>query len=285
MCLVNKLFEQTGIEEAIQQIQSVSGGSINDSYWIQTASQQYFMKVHTDSPQDFFHIEKTGLDQIRSTKTIHVPEVINYSDEQGEAYLLMEWVEGKQTSKTDVMLGRNLALMHQQTNSKHGFYSDTYIGTLPQTNAMCASWVDYYRDFRLKNQLELGIQTKRIHGVRREKLERLMERLDELLPNDVSASYLHGDLWGGNWLVGPKGVPYLIDPSFLYGHRLFELAFTELFGGFSQTFYNEYNEVYPIDSYYKDIKEIYQLYYLLVHLNLFGEMYGASVDRILNRYS
>lgn len=104
MCLVNKLFEQTGIEEAIQQIQSVSGGSINDSYWIQTASQQYFMKVHTDSPQDFFHIEKTGLDQIRSTKTIHVPEVINYSDEQGEAYLLMEWVEGKQTSKTDVML-------------------------------------------------------------------------------------------------------------------------------------------------------------------------------------
>ncbi|MBR7553439.1 fructosamine kinase family protein [Allobacillus sp. GCM10007491] len=285
MCLVNELFEQTGIEEEIQQVKSVSGGSINDSYQIQTAKNQFFMKVHTNAPQDFFHIEKTGLEKIRSTKTIQVPKVIHYSDEPGRAFLLMEWIDGVQTSKTDVMLGRDLARLHQQTNSKHGFCSDTYIGTLTQKNAMSVSWVDYYRDYRLRNQLELGIETGTIQDVRRKKLEMLMERLDTLLPNDVDASYLHGDLWGGNWLVGPNGIPYLIDPSFLFGHRLFELAFTELFGGFSEAFYKAYNDVYPIDSNYNDMKEIYQLYYLLVHLNLFGEVYGASVDRIINRYN
>ncbi len=96
---------------------------------------------------------------------------------------------------------------------------------------------------------------------------------------------MHGDLWSGNWLYNNEGVPYLVDPSFLYGDRHFELAFTYLFGGFSEAFYQGYKNVGTIEDYFDDVKPLYQLYYLLVHLNIFGEMYGSSVDSVLNHYS
>lgn len=86
-------------------------------------------------------------------------------------------------------------------------------------------------------------------------------------------------------MAGKNGLPYLIDPSVLYGDHEFEIAFTELFGGFSREFYNAYQTVFPLSPDYQVRKEIYQLYYLLVHLNMFGEAYGPSVDRILKKYT
>lgn len=116
-------------------------------------------------------------------------------------------------------------------------------------------------------------------------MEKLLENLDKWVPDKVEPSYLHGDLWGGNWLSGPGGEPYVIDPSFLYGDRHFELAFTEVFGGYSSEFYQAYQDRFPLSPYYEDVKPLYQLYYLLVHLNMFGEAYGRSVDTILKRYT
>lgn len=86
-------------------------------------------------------------------------------------------------------------------------------------------------------------------------------------------------------MIGKEGNPYLIDPSILYGDHELDIAFTELFGGFSQRFYDSYTSVLPLSDTYNDKKELYQLYYLLVHLNMFGESYGSSVDRILKRYT
>lgn len=166
----------------------------------------------------------------------------------------------------------------------HGFQNDTYIGLLPQPNELLANWLEYYRDYRLGSQINQGIERGVITGKRREKLERLMDRLDEWIPSFVEPSYLHGDLYGGNWIIGPGGEPFIVDPSFLYGDRHFEIAFTEVFGGFSQKFYDAYNEVFPLRPDYEDIKQIYQLYYLLAHLNLFGETFGSRVDGILDYY-
>lgn len=113
---------------------------------------------------------------------------------------------------------------------------------------------------------------------------RLLEKLDTWIPNNPKSSTLHGDLWGGNWMTGKGGVPYLIDPSILFGDHEFEMAFTELFGGFSQRFYDAYHSVFPLSPEYETRKELYQLYYLLAHLNMFGESYGGSVDRIVRKY-
>jgi len=96
---------------------------------------------------------------------------------------------------------------------------------------------------------------------------------------------LHGDLWGGNWLVTDMGEAALIDPAVYYVDREAELAFTELFGGFPSQFYAAYNEVWPLESGYGERKELYNLYHLLNHLNLFGESYGGSVDAILRKFS
>jgi len=242
------------------------------------------MKFHADAPPEFFKSEATGLRIIKETETISVPNFISYSDQPGQSFLLLEWIEGEKNERTEEVLGYKLAAFHQKSKTKHGLPTDTYIGYLPQPNDLVVSWLEYYRKYRLGNQLEIGIKKGAIADKRRARLEKLIERLDEWVPNIVEASPLHGDLYSGNWIVGPGGEPYLVDPSVLYGDRHFEIAFTEMFGGFPDRFYEAYNERYPLRDDYEDVKGIYQLFYLLAHLNMFGESYGPSVDRILTHY-
>ncbi|AUJ23765.1 fructosamine kinase family protein [Virgibacillus dokdonensis] len=279
-----KLLKQSGVKGNVTRVKKVSGGSINDAYLVETDAQRFFMKLNEASPARFFALEAKGLALIKSTNTMDVPDVIGYSDKEGESFLLLEWVNGHRTEHTDKLLGERLAAMHQTSGEQHGYSEATFIGTLQQPNSWYDSWLSYYRDCRLKTQLQIGIKRNVIHAQRREKLERLLVRLDRWIPNNISPAYLHGDLWGGNWIVGEHGIPYFIDPSFLFGDRHFDIAFTEVFSGFSTSFYEAYKATFPLADYYKDCKPLYQLFYLLVHLNLFGEVYGSNVDRILRYY-
>lgn len=280
-----KVALESGREHAeIVEMKRIPGGSINEAFYVKTKNAQFFMKFHADAPTQFFKSEATGLRIIKETKTISVPNYISYSDQPGKSFLLLEWIEGEENERTEETLGHKLAKFHQKTKTKHGLPANTYIGYLPQPNELVVSWLEYYRDFRLGNQLKIGIKKGAITGERRKRMETLLERLDEWVPNIVEASPLHGDLYSGNWIVGPGGEPYLVDPSVLYGDRHFEIAFTEMFGGFPDRFYEAYNESYPLRDDYEDVKDVYQLYYLLAHLNMFGESYGASVDRILTHY-
>lgn len=273
-----------GDNTLIQTTTRLFEGSINESYYVQTKEGQYFVKHHVNAPKDFFQLEAGGQQLIEQTKTISVPRVFAYSDKIGQAYLLLEWIEGERQRQTDERLGEELAQLHQCHHTHHGFLKDTYIGLLPQPNGLYTNWLTYYRDKKLMGQIDYGLSHKHIAGKRRKQLETLLERLDEWIPQDIHPSYLHGDLWGGNWIIGRAGKPFLIDPSFLYGDRHFELAFTELFGGFSQPFYDAYHAAYPLRDIYEDVKPLYQLYYLIVHLNIFGESYGSQIDAILERY-
>ncbi|WP_077324278.1 fructosamine kinase family protein [Virgibacillus siamensis] len=281
---------QTALHEAGDytkpfNIKQSHGGSINESYFVETEQQKYFIKFHPDAPDRFFELEAKGLELINGTNSISVPDVLAYSDVKGSAYLVLEWVEGTKKPQTEALLGDRIAQMHQATGKQHGFPDDTFIGLLPQPNGLFDNWLQYYRDRRLSAQLKLGIDRNRMTGNRRIRMEKLIDNLHNWVPDDVAPSYLHGDLWGGNWLTGKDGEPYVIDPSFLFGDRHFELAFTELFGGYSADFYQAYKKRFPVMRDYEDIKPLYQLYYLLVHLNIFGEMYGGAVDAILKRYA
>lgn len=268
----------------IKEIKPIKGGSINEAFYVRTGDSQYFMKFHADSPKDFFKSEAIGLRLLKETNTVSVPNYLSYSDQHGSAFLLLEWIEGEATIDTQTTLGRKVAKLHQTIGRMHGFHNDTYIGLLPQPNKLLPNWLEYFRTYRLQSQIEQGIDRGVVSGDRAVKLEKLIERLDEWVPTFVEPSHLHGDLYSGNWIVGPGGEPYLVDPSFLYGDRQFDMAFTELFGGFSETFYDAYNEVFPLREDYEDVKPLYQLYYLLAHLNLFGESYGGQVDAIISRY-
>ncbi len=265
-------------------VKPIQGGSINEAYYVQTEEAEYFMKFHPESPKGFFKSEAIGLRIIKETGTISVPNYLSYSDQPGNAFLLLEWINGKKVSQTEEIFGQKLAELHQTFGPMHGFKEDTYIGLLPQPNELKANWLEYYRDFRLQSQLNQGIENGLIDGQRRQRMETLLGRLDEWIPRFVEPSHLHGDLYNGNWIVGPGGAPYLVDPSFLFGDRHFEIAFSELFGGLPKKFYESYHESFPLREDYEDIKELYQLYYLLAHLNLFGESYGSSVDHILAKY-
>ncbi|SHM63955.1 fructosamine kinase family protein [Gracilibacillus kekensis] len=272
----------------IKMIQSVSGGDINQAYFVETAEQTYFIKTNKQVPADFFQVEAEGLDRIRDTKTIHVPEVFHYdiAHNDEEIYLLMEWVEGEKHTSTGKWLGEDLAALHStHVGKQYGLDSSTFVGEIRQENLLFDNWLDYYREQRLQPQMNLAISKGRMSGKRLERMEQLLSRLDQYIPSKPRVSLLHGDLWGGNWLAGLKGTPYLIDPSIVYGDPLFEIAFTELFGGFPGEFYASYQSILPLADYYEDIKPLYQLFYLMVHLNLFGEGYGTSVDRILKHYT
>ena len=136
----------------------------------------------------------------------------------------------------------------------------------------------------MKGQLEQGRTRGFVRGQREALLVKLLEQLHHWIPTQPKKSILHGDLWVGNWMVSTRGTPYLIDPAILYGNHEFELAFTALFGGFHDVFYEAYQSIFPLSLEYDEWKEIYQLYNLLVHLNVFGESYGGAVDRILRTY-
>ena len=133
--------------------------------------------------------------------------------------------------------------------------------------------------------MELARRNGVLNATRASMLERVMSRLAEWIDEGTCApSLLHGDLWGGNFLIGSNGEPVLIDPAVYYGEREAEIAFTELFGGFGSKFYAAYKSTWPLAHGYADRRDLYNLYHLLNHLNLFGEGYGASVDSILQRF-
>lgn len=284
--IIQKALRQLSDHSDLTHISPVSGGSINQTYRIDTAKQTYFAKINRPVSETFFSKEINGLIAIKQSNTLPVPEVYGtfYEKETKTALLLLEWIEGTETGKTIQQLGRGLAQLHQVRGQAFGFDEDNLIGTLPQPNPWTQNWLSFYRDQRLKVQYELGIQQHTITGKRREQLENLMDQLKRWVPEQVKYSLIHGDLWGGNWLTGPNGTPYLIDPAVCFAHHEMEIAFTELFGGFPASFYDYYQEIMPLDASYPERKPLYQLYYLLVHLNVFGVSYGASVDRILNRY-
>lgn len=284
--LFQKALKAISDDTPIQDIKPMSGGCINRAYRVQTGQRTYFIKTNDHVPHDFFKKEADGLALIRATATIHVPEVYYYNEPMnGEPVILvMEWIEGERSEQTDAALGHGLAQLHLKRGYFFGLKYQNYIGELKQYNGLFRTWLDYFREQRLLQQIETAKALGRMPTERLHSLMKLLDRLDRYIPEVVRPSLLHGDLWSANVLAGPNGVPYLIDPAVLYGHDEFEMAYTELFGGFTQNFYDAYYDINPLAADYLDRRPLYQLFYLLAHLNISGETYGPKVDEIVSRY-
>lgn len=259
----------------------INGGDINQAYRIDTTTESYFLKYHPGLTTAFFQAEVNGLKELRPF--VRVPEVYRVGAISSGAFLLMEWIEPGEGDQRD--LGRAVAELHRQAADEFGFYEDNYIGVLPQVNAQSSSWVDYYLTCRLDVQVELA----KLHNVwNNEREERYLHLKEDLWYNwrklNVTPCLLHGDLWSGNAFFTAQGQPVLVDPAVSYGDREMDIAMSQLFGGFRAEFFETYQELFPLAEGWQERLPIYQLYYLLVHLNQFGESYGGAVDRILARF-
>lgn len=278
---INKLFASFDILNGATKITSLSGGQINEAYHVKTIDGDYFLKYNPNVAPDFFAFERDGLERIKATGTIKVPDVYGMT----ENALLLEWIDAGHHPRTSHQLGEQLAALHLVQQSHYGLDRDGYIGELHQPNILTTNWLDYYKNYRLMPQRHLGIKQQRLTGLRLKRLDDCLMRLDQYIDPSPGASLLHGDLWHGNYLSTKTGTPVLIDPAICVGDKDFELAYTELFGGFDQGFYDAYYSILPQSDNSPDVLPLYQLFYLLVHLNIFGESYGPHVDRILKRYS
>jgi fructosamine-3-kinase len=285
--LSDKLAEVLGAR--IQHAEAVYGGDINQAACVECGGTPYFIKWNASAPPAMFPAEAHGLQLLASADAIRVPAVIAQGDADGAcpAFLVLEWIEtGGRRSEADTMehFGAGLAELHRYTAALHGLDRDNFIGRLPQPNVQMASWAEFYRERRIGFQMELARQRGRLPGRREALLNRLMDRLPDLLDDAaIPPSLMHGDLWGGNYLADDQGEAVLIDPAVCYGHREMDLAMSELFGGFSPRFYEAYFDAYPAPG-YPERRALYQLYYVLAHLNLFGESYGGRVDSIAEHY-
>lgn len=284
---VEAALRAAGDDSPIDSASTVSGGDINDATRITTARGAYFVKSHRNPPPGFFACEARGLRLLAAASAdagagIMVPEVMGAGDD----FLVLRWIDrGDKAEAAAESLGRGLALIHQIRQPGYGLDHDNYIGRLPQPNSPTDSWVSFYHDRRIGEQVRQAEANGLMPARRRAGLERLMARLGEFIDEGAcQPSLLHGDLWGGNWLATAAGQPVLIDPAVYVGDREADLAMTALFGGFPRRFYDAYNEAFPLAAGWQERQPLYQLYYLLCHLNLFGEGYGGGVDRIVRGY-
>ena len=280
-----------GMEMQISERTRVFGGDANDTYRLTLKDGTgLFMKVNTVQMLSSFEAEAEGLLAIAQTGKIGTPKVLAIgTDPEGFSFLLQELlVPGQKIREYWERLGAELAAMHfapipPESRKGFGFAADNFIGAGKQINTWNSSWIDFFRECRLMPQLRAaeGYLDKKD----RTRASSLLDHLDRYLIEPTSPSLIHGDLWAGNVMTGPDGKAWIIDPAIYYGHPEADIAMTELFGGFAPAFYNSYFDCANTAPGYSDRKDLYNLYHLLNHLNLFGTAYLSQVRRILRRYS
>ena len=262
----------------------VHGGCINRCWRWETSSGTVFVKEAPPAGQDMLEAERHGLLELRAAGAIRVPEPLAAGGFDGGAFLALEWIDfGPSDSAADECLGEQLAVLHRHRADRYGLDRDNTIGSTPQTNAWDGDWVRFLRERRLGFQLELAARNG--HGARlQERGRRLLDCLDVFFATYHPApSLLHGDLWGGNRGTDTAGRPVIYDPAVYYGDREADIAMTRLFGGFGPRFYSAYVAAWPLDQAAGTRRDLYNLYHVLNHLNLFGGSYRAQAEGMIDR--
>lgn len=275
--------------QSILRVTSIGGGCIAHACRVTTASVDYFLKYGNQTVAATFAAEAEGLQALRKAASpLQIPDVVATQAGIAElpGFLLLTWLETHPLSKTGwETLGTGLAELHAYTNTRYGFDNHNFIGASPQVNDWHRDWPTFFRTQRLAPQIRQARTTGRWRTRWNPFVERLYAKLPALLPTTPPASLLHGDLWNGNVLGLAKGQAALIDPAVYYGDHETDLAMSELFGGFAPRFYDAYAEAWPLEADYAERRDLYNLYHLLNHLNLFGSSYAGSVERILRRFA
>lgn len=270
------------LNDVIVSHKPLTGGDINEVFFLETNKQKLVIKINAaDSYSNMFHAEEQGLAMLSSSNTFKIPNVKILGQYKNRAFLLLEYIEsGLKKPDFSEQFGRTLAALHQQTTTNFGLDIDNYIGSLPQYNCKRETASTFYIEQRLLPQLELAEK----NGFAFQKKDEFLKNIEDIIPNEPP-SLIHGDLWNGNFLVTNTGAPCLIDPAVCYASREMDIAMMHLFGGFSSIIFESYNEAFKLSNGWMDRLALWQLYYLLVHLNIFGSSYYNQVTTIITKFS
>ncbi len=281
--IARSLQHATGRPFEADGAQSIGGGSINTAWRLETSEGPVFLKTNARGVCDMFAAEAEGLQELTVAECVRVPGVISYGVNGEHAWIAMEWIDqATDRGRAEVAFGERLAHQHRVTAARFGWHRDNTIGSTPQRNGWSDDWIEFLASERLGFQLGLALAAG--HG----SLERDGCRLLESLPlfyedRTPIPSLLHGDLWSGNWAADDSGEPFMYDPAVYFGDREADIAMTRLFGGFGADFYAAYEAVWPLDPGSQLRTELYNLYHVLNHLNLFGGSYLAQAEGMLHR--
>lgn len=270
--------------KTIAGLHPLGGGDFAQSYRAVLSDKQVvFIKTHHNPPPEFFTTEAAGLTWLRDSGEVNVPEVYAVSD--NPPFLVMQWVEiGHGGSKTDIQFGRQLARLHMAKFSCFGRPDSRTTGSQALPNQPCETWAEFYANKRLLPLAKLALDKQALDQSCVSMLEQVSGKLGELGAADEPPSLLHGDLWAGNRVVDNKGESWLIDPAAHGGHREFDLAMMQLFGGYGNACFDAYNESFPLQAGWRDRIALHQLAPLVVHAIKFGASYRSATLSAVSAY-
>ena len=273
---LQRLLDSAALCPDIVELRALGGGCVNHGARValQDGNVVFAKWSRGPAPVDMFEREAHGLALLAGSRTVRVPAVIALD----EAILILEWLEpGTPRTRDWMHFGGSLARMHRHSAAQFGAAPSNYIGPLTQDNTPSPDWPEFWWTRRLEPQLAHARASGVLSAQDREEIECVRHVLPEILAAATSEqpSLLHGDLWSGNAHAMAGGIA-LIDPAVYYGHREVDLAMAALFGGFPRQFRAAYEEEWPLErDGLEQRRAAYQLYYLLVHVNLFGAGYRA----------
>jgi fructosamine-3-kinase len=268
--------------QKIKSITPLGGGCIGNSLKVTVENDtNYFVKNY--DIKEMHYTEANGLNELKTANSIRIPRVVKVNDE----FLILEFIESApKCNNFSEKFGKQFAELHRMQSHMFGYFEDNFIGSTKQINIpQNNNWIEFYFENRLMYQFRLaeknGYSTKELH----QGIQHIEKNIHKILSgSEESPTLLHGDLWGGNYITDQSGNPCLIDPAVYFGHREADLAMTKLFGGFDSSFYSAYNEEYPLKEGWGYRENIYKLYHVLNHLNLFGSGYFSQSMSLINSY-
>jgi len=269
----------------IKYFESVRGGDISDAFRLVGTASDYFIKINDAKRYpNMFEKEALGLHLIQSAQAIKTPQVIAFGESDGKAFLILEWIDLERFTISAMHdLGIRLAKMHLYRHEDFGFYTSNYMGSLPQDNTPDKDWLNFFIRRRLNPQINLALSADLLQASDVANFEKICAFLVTIYEPE-KPSLVHGDLWNGNVVTDKLQEPILIDPAAHYAHREMDIAMTRLFGGFSDGFYMAYQETFPLKRGWQERCDIWNLYPLLIHLNLFGSSYLHQIRAVFRRY-
>jgi len=279
---MDKSYFENLLGRKISGVYALGGGSIGTSYKLEsTEGEQYFIKKY-DGSDNIVECEVHGLQELKKASVIKIPNIIGYNNN----WIILELIsQGTQNNEIWERFGREFAKLHKFRGKFYGFYEDNYIGATRQINNQKKNWVEFYFQKRIKYQITLAERKRLVDSEFLRKLGKLENKINDIIgEHNVFPSLLHGDLWSGNFLIGENGEPVLIDPAVYYGDREADLAMTKLFGGFNDRFYASYQEEFPLEDGHEYREDIYKLYHVLNHLNMFGRSYYTQALALIKKY-
>ena len=264
--------------------QPVGGGSINITYKISAKNYNYFVKINNKAVfENGFKEEVLGLQFLKANGAI-TPKIIIEGTYSNKIYLVLSWIESSlETTHFWENFAIQLANLHQNKALKFGLNHHNFMGELHQKNTFFNDFPSFFIENRLKPQVKLAFDSGLLQTKEVQLFESLYKQLPSIFPNE-KPSAIHGDLWSGNFIATANNKAVFIDPAVYYGYREVDLAMSLLFGGFSKLFHTTYNEVYALEKGFNNRKDLYNLYPLLIHINLFGKSYLQSIRTIVSQF-